>query len=349
MRKRLRWVVVAGIFAVTLVGLGIGGMAIMFRVNTTAFEGVRSVKIPYEAGFEAVLDSLEAAGVLRSRTSFARAARLTGWADQIKAGQYSIPSGQSNYALLEKLRKGLQDQVRVRIPAGSHPAAIAASAASDMAFDAEAFLEALKDSALAAELGTDTLHLFSYMLPETYFFYWLTDAPLVIRRIKRAADAKIEQHVGVEALDAETVLSVAAIVEWETGMEQEKDTIAGIYLNRLNRGWPLQADPTVQFGLLEREGRKRRLLTRDYELDHPYNTYQFPGLPPGPVTNPSASSLEAVARAHQMQHDYMYLVAKPGGGHAFNASLSGHLRDADRFHRYSRRLRQKRAREAASQ
>lgn len=347
MRKKILRVVVAAMFAVILVGLVLGGMVTMFRDNTPAYEGVRSVRIPYQAGFEAVLDSLEAAGIIRSRSSFARAARWTGWADQIKAGQYSIPSGQSNHALLDKLRKGLQDQVRVRIPAGSYPTAIAASAAREMAFDAEAFLEALRDSTLAAELGTDTLHLFSYMLPETYFFYWLTDAPAVIRRIKRAADVAIEQHAG--ALDAETVLNVAAIVEWETGMEQEKDTIAGVYLNRLNRGWPLQADPTVQFGLLEYEGQKRRLLTRDYELDHPYNTYQFTGLPPGPVTNPSASSLEAVARAHRMEHNYMFLVAKPGGGHAFNSSLSGHLHDADRFHRYSRRLRAQGAREAASQ
>ena len=212
-----------------------------------------------------------------------------------------------------------------------------------MAFDADAFLAALRDPALAEELGTDTLHLFSYMLPETYFFYWLTDAPTVVRRIKQETDRfftdEMRQRARSRGLSVEAVLSLAAIVEWETSVVEEKARVAGVYINRLEQNWPLQADPTVQYAILAREGQKRRLFNRDYKINHPYNTYLFNGLPPGPVTNPSPSSIRAVVDAEK--HSYMFFVAKPGGGHTFNSTLAGHTRDAAVFHRYMREQRRR--------
>ena len=98
----------------------------------------------------------------------------------------------------------------------------------------------------------------------------------------------------------------------------------------------------MQYAILEREGAKRRLFNRDYDIIHAYNTYQFIGLPPGPVTNPSPSSIRSVIDAEE--HKYMFFVAKPGGGHTFNATLAGHNRDAARFHRYMRE--QRRAQQA---
>lgn len=331
--------------ALALLGLAIGGGGawLMFRPNTPAYEDTRSVKIPPGSSFEAVLDSLEGDGILASRSTFAWMARLTGWGSQIKAGHYTFVSGRSNYDLLNTLRKGLQTPIRLTIPPGTRPEVVAAVAGRDMAFDADAFLAALRDPALARELGTDTLHLFGYMRPETYFFYWQTDAATVVRRIKEQFDTfftdEMRQRARRRGLTVEEVLSLAAIVEWETGVEEEKARVAGVYLNRLKKNWPLQADPTVQYAILEDEGQKRRLLNRDYDIDHPYNTYLFNGLPPGPVTNPSSSSIRAVVDAEE--HDYMFFVAKPGGGHAFNATLAGHNRDAARFHRYMREQRRR--------
>ena len=271
-------------------------------------------------------------------------ARLTGWGNQIKAGYYAFESGQSNYDLLSTLRRGLQTHIRLTIPPGTRAGVVAAVAGRDMAFDADAFLSALRDPVLAEELGTDTLHLFSYMLPETYFFYWLTDAPTVVRRIKQEADKfftdAMRQRARSRSLSVEAVLSLAAIVEWETSVEEEKARVAGVYINRLEQNWPLQADPTVQYAILASEGQKRRLFNRDYEINHPYNTYQFNGLPPGPVTNPSPTSIRAVVDAEK--HNYMFFVAKPGGGHTFNATLTGHTRDAAIFHRYMREQRLRR-------
>ncbi len=339
MRKKL----LKAALVLTVVGLAIGGGGawMMFSANTSAFEGERGVKIPPGSRFEAALDSLDAGGILASRQTFGWMARLTGWGNQIKAGYYTFESGQSNYDLLNTLRKGLQTPIRLTIPPGTRAEVVAAVAGRDMAFDAEAFLAALRDPVLAEELGTDTLHLFSYMLPETYFFYWLKDAPTVVRRIKQEADNfftdAMRQRARSRGLSVEAVLSLAAIVEWETSVEEEKARVAGVYINRLEQNWPLQADPTVQYAILAEEGQKRRLFNRDYKINHPYNTYQFNGLPPGPVTNPSPPSIRAVVDAEK--HSYMFFVAKPGGGHTFNSTLAGHTRDAARFHRYMRERR----------
>lgn len=268
-------------------------------------------------------------------------AGATGWKDQIKAGHYLFSSRVSNLELLQTLRKGLQSPVAVRIPAGSRQDRMAHIAAANMAFEPEDFIESLQDSSLAASLGTDILHLFSYMLPETYHFYWLTEADEVVRRIKREFDTFYARELATGSKERDLtpaqLVSLAAIVEWETNVTAEKSRVAGVYLNRLRRRWPLQADPTVQYALIEREGRMRRLFYRDYRIRHTYNTYLYRGLPPGPITNPSPSSLKATAEAED--HDYMFFVASPEGGHKFNTSLRGHNRDAAVLRRHLRERR----------
>lgn len=317
------------------------GAWMMFSPNTPVYEGERSVKIPPGSSFATVIDSLESTGLLARSSTFTWMGELTGWGSQIKAGHYAFEAGQSNYDLLNTLRKGLQTPIRLTIPPGTRPEVAAAVAGRDMAFEADDFLAALRDTTVASAAGTDTLHLFSYMLPETYFFYWLTDAPTVVKRIKDQFDNFYTETMVRKAesmgLSTDDVLNLAAIVEWETSVEEEKPRVAGVYLNRLRKSWPLQADPTVQFAILQSEGQKRRLFNSDYNINHPYNTYRIGGLPPGPVTNPSPSSIRAVVNAEK--HNYMYFVAKPGGGHVFNTTLADHNRDARRFHEYMRERR----------
>ncbi len=337
---------VAVLTVLALAGAGVGYW-LAFAPNTPAFEGERSVKIPPGASLNQAVDSLAAAGVLADRRTFTWMARLTGWGGQIKAGHYTFAAGTSNHGLLDKLRRGLQTPVRLTIPPGSRPEVVAAVAARAMAFSADDFLAALRDPDLAASLGTDTTHLFGFMLPETYFFYWHTDARTVIRKIKEAFDAFYAEAraraPNPPDLSPEEVVNLAAIVEWETGIEEEKPRVAGVYLNRLRDGWPLQADPTVQYAILAAEGQKRRLLFRDYEINHPYNTYGYRGLPPGPITNPSPSSIRAVLNAER--HDYYFFVANGDGSHTFSRTIREHNRAADA---YRRLMRQRRA-EARSQ
>lgn len=322
------------------------GAWIIFGANTPNYGGERSVKVPPGADFAAVVDSLEERGILASQATFRLVGWLSGWRHQVKTGHYTFEAGASNYRMLNVLRRGLQTPIRVTIPPGSRPEVVAAVAGRDMAFTPAEFHAALRDTALAAALDTDTTTLFGYMMPETYFFYWQTPAEEVVRRIEEQFDTFYERNLqaGADSLDLtkSELVALASIIEWETGIVDEKVRIAGVYLNRLDRGMPLQADPTVQYAVMEREGQKRRLLFKDYDIEHPYNTYNFRGLPPGPLTNPSPSSMRAVVNAED--HRYFYFVATGDGDHTFSRTLREHVRAANEY----RRLMRERRREQAS-
>lgn len=339
--KRKKVLIAVGCTAIAAIFALIGAYVVSLAPNTASYEEERSVFIPPDATLDASLDSLSSSGVVRRQFTMSLFARVTGWGDQIKAGHYTIAAGASNYDILDKLRKGLQTAVRVTIPPGSRPEVVAAVAARRMHFDADEFLAALTDTSLARAVGTDTTHMFGFMLPETYFFYWLTDARQVITTIKREFDRRYDEFAALSGstprLSREDAATVASIVEWETAIIDEKPRVAGVYLNRLRDGWRLQADPTVQYAILQREGSKRRLFFTDYRLQHPYNTYLFRGLPPGPVTNASPSSLRATLIPEQ--HKFFYFVARGDGGHIFSRTLAEHNRNADNYRRLMRQRR----------
>jgi len=316
-------------------GLGLGG-TMLFGPNTGAYEGSRSVIIPEESSLDQAVDSLRARDILASPETFRLVARVTGWGSQIKAGHYRIASHTSNYRLLDTLRRGLQAPVRLTIPPGSRPQTVAEVVGKRLQLEADAFLEALRDTSLARDLDTAPEHLFGYMLPDTYELYWQTPASTAVRRIKESFDRFYERNLSAGAdtlgLTKHEVVTLASIVEWEALLDGEKPTIAGVYLNRLEEGWRLQADPTIQYVLLDTEGeRTRRVLYRDLEIDHPYNTYENRGLPPGPITNPSPTSLRAAAAPEQ--HAYFYFAADGSGGHTFSRTLREHNRAAEEYHR----------------
>ncbi|WP_228702784.1 endolytic transglycosylase MltG [Salisaeta longa] len=309
--------------------------------STTSYPGTRTVILPPDPSFAATIDSLQANGIVGTATGVRWLARLTGWNAQMKEGHYAFTSGVSNYRMLDVLRRGLQEPVRVTIPPGSRPRVVAAVVGKALKLTPAAFRSALRDTALARRLGTDVAHLFGYMLPETYHFYWQTPAREVVERIKEAFDAFYARELAAGAdsigLRKSELVTVASIVQWETYLNEEKPMVAEVYLNRLDIGMPLQADPTVQYALLQREGQKRRLFFADYEIEHPYNTYQFRGLPPGPITNPAPSTLRAVA--YPAAHDYLYFVADGTGGHAFSRTLREHNRKANAYRRLMRQRR----------
>ena len=323
MKHTIRNVLLAGSALIALVGLTM--YLVVFSPATASYEGELSVWIPPTADIDAVADSLEARGILRKRRSFLALARLSGWGNQIKAGHYRIKSGDSNHKILNIFRRGLQEPVRVSIPAGTRRERIARAMATNMAFTEADDRAVMADEEFALSLNTDTTGLLGYMLPDRDFRYWLTDVRDVVQRIKKEAENTVNKHRPVEITDPmsdDDVLVLASIIEWETSYVPEKATIAGVYLNRIRDGWPLQADPTVQYAVMQTEGEKRRLFNVDYTLEHPYNTYRFRGLPPGPVTNPSATSIEAVLNPEE--HGYFYFLAKVCGSHLFSRTLSEH-------------------------
>ena len=328
-----------GLAAVLLLlgGLAIGiGGTVVFGPNTNPYDTPRSVSLPQGASLDAAIDSLDRANVLASTATFRLVAEATGWGQQIKSGHYRIAPHSSNYHLLDKLRRGLQDPVRLTIPPGRRTDALAETMGKRLKRGPEAFRAALRDTSLARELDTVPSRLFGYMLSETYEFYWQTSPESVVRRVKQAFDRFYERELAAGAdslgLTKREVVTLASIVEQEALFDAEKPTIAGVYLNRLERGWRLQADPTVQYALVETKGQRvTRVLHKHLEIDHPYNTYQTQGLPPGPITNSSPLSLRAAAFPER--HEYLYFAADGSGGHAFSRTLREHNRAAQKYQR----------------
>lgn len=345
----MKWIKRLFLAALVLGALGGGAVYwLMFMPNTPGYDGYRGAILPPGSSFETVTDSLESAGLLGSRTSFEWAATLTGWRRQLKPGYYRFEAGANNLALLDKIRKGRQDPVRVTVPPGTRPAVLAAILRRDLNADSADVHDAFSDQEFARELGTDTTHLFGYMRPNSFDIYWTTDGRGAIRRLKQEWDRfwtdEMEAKAAAMNLSKEDVLTVASIVEWEARKDDEKPTIAGVYLNRLRIGMKLDADPTVQYALMKQDGgRMRRLFYADYRTPSPYNTYLRPGLPPGPITNPSEASIRAVV--NPAQHEYLYFVADGTGGHVFSRTLAEHNRAAAA---YRRMIREQRAEDPGS-
>ncbi|MEO0557795.1 MAG: endolytic transglycosylase MltG [Bacteroidota bacterium] len=353
--------ILAALILLGLIGAGVVGW-LAFLPNVPDTEGdaeTYSIRLPPDTDFSAALDSLESVGALGSRGSMETFGTLTGWADQVKTGHYLIEPGMSNWALLDKIRKGLQDPIRITIAGGLTPERFARTLSRQLGTDTTEVVDALQDPELATDLGTNTAHLFGRMRANTYDILWTTDAQRAISRIhewheRYWTDEKVAQAQALN-MTPDEVITLASIVEWEARYDEEKARIAGVYLNRiLGRTaagtMRLEADPTVQYALMESDGGPmRRLFNRDYGFQHPYNTYLIDGLPPGPINNPSDAAIEGVL--NNETHDYLFFVvnASRPGYHDFSRTLSEHLEKARRWSRFlTEQVRQREAAEAAA-
>lgn len=315
------------------------GAWVAWSPNTTSDGAPHSVKIPEGTDFETAIDSLERAGALRSAATFRVFGRATGWASQIKPGHYLIEGGMSNWAVLDKIRKGREDPIRITILPGLTTKRFAQALQEQLGTDPDSVLAALSDTTLAGTLGTDTTHLFGHMRANTYDIFWTTNADEAITRIHAWYErfwtderrAKAEEL----GLTPDEVVTLASIVEWEVRKPEESARVAGVYLNRLlgrtaAGTMRLQADPTVQYALMKQDGgSRRRLFVRDYRTPSPYNTYLVDGLPPGPITNPSDASIDAVL--DNEEHDYLFFVADTTGGHDFSRTGAEHMEKVRRW------------------
>ena len=275
---------------------------------------------------------------------FRWAASTLGWRT-FRPGRYLIPAEITYQELFSKLGRGLQDPLPVTVIPGTDMERLSERLARQLRPDSTSFREIFKDSSeIALSLELTGEELFSRMLPNTYEMYWTSAPGAAIRKIYREFEKvvlvdyrrEMEEHF----LSEDEILILASIVEWEARNHEEKPTIAGLYINRLKRDMPLQADPTVIYAI----GERRRLLYEDYRYDHPYNTYLIRGLPPGPITNPSLQSILAVLEPED--HDYLYMVATPEGSHRFSKTFQEHREASEEWRRWIReQFRIKRERE----
>ena len=322
----------------------------LYKTDAISADSAVAVKINSRIGLPELSDKLDSLNVRFDRDELSWAGRIHGWRF-FRTGLYRLESPESYPDFLSRLARGIQDPTVVTILPGTDPGRMSRQLGQSLQADSLEFRILLMDSSsVASELGLSGEELFSRMLPNTYQVYWTSSAEDVVRKIVSEFDRAIAVRYG-DALQSneytlQEVVTLASIVELEAKLPDEKPRIAGLYLNRLRRNMPLQADPTVLYAL----GERRRILFEDYKYEHPYNTYLFRGLPPGPITNPDALSIEAVLFPEE--HNYYYMVASPDGSHRFSRTFEEHRRASDEWRRWIReqyRIRDQREREESAQ
>lgn len=312
--------------------------------SSVIFEHETELILTERSGIEELQSELENLGIEFDEEEIEWASRLLGWRN-LQRGRYIFEGSYSYNAFLSKMAKGIQDPVSIVILPGTTPDRFSETISAKLNFGQNELAQALTDSSYLAEKGFTPEQLFGRMLPETYLVYWTSTPKEFINKVVREFDSAITEEFRnrAEELDhsIDEILTLASIVEWEAKNQDEKPKISGLYWNRLNRGMRLQADPTVNYAL----GERRRLLFEDYQIDHPYNTYVNKGLPPGPITNPSLPTIEATL--YPEDHDYLYMVANPEGGHVFTKSFREHQIESEKWRIWLReQYRIKRQREA---
>lgn len=279
------------------------------------------VVLPRGAGLDEITARLNAAGVIERPWLFRLAVRLEGRDRALKAGEYAFPARVTPASVIQMLARGQTVARRLTVPEGLTVA--------------EVFRLLADNEALSGELPEPPPE--GSLLPETYFYALGDDRALLVRRMRRAMDDLLDElwagrDPASPLASRQQALILASIVDKETALPEERQTVAAVFLNRLRKGMRLQSDPTVIYGLTEGEGALDRALTRrDWRHDSAYNTYMIDGLPPGPIGNPGRAALEAVLDPADV--DYLYFVADGTGGHAFARTLDEHNRNVANWRR----------------
>lgn len=284
---------------------------------------------PGTSADEVISEIEEKCGVKKS-SSLSRAFRSQLKHADVKPGHYTVIPSNSSMYVARMVTNGWQSPVNL-VLSGSmrQDTAIAKKISSQLMLDSLDVIVALRDPELLGKFGFNVQNMFSMIIPDTYEVYWTESMEEILGRFKKAYDnfwtaANVSKAEKL-GLTKEKVSILASIVTGETNHEPEMPKIAGVYLNRLRIGMRLQADPTVAYLL---GFQVNRILNRYLEIDSPYNTYMYAGLPPGPIMVPQKAALEAVLNPDN--HGYLYFCASPNfdGTHSFASTYPEHLRNA---------------------
>jgi UPF0755 protein len=260
----------------------------------------------------------------------------------IKPGKYQIAEGMSNNDLVNLLRSGKQTPVKISFNNQDTFEKLAGRISEQIEADSISLIKAFKDETFLNEHQFNSKTSLGIYIPNTYEFYWNTSAELfrarMLQEYKNFWNATRSEKAKKLGLTKNQVITLASIVQKETASIKERPIVAGLYLNRYQNNWPLQADPTVIFALKEQANDDdlviKRVLTKDLAVDSPYNTYQIIGLPPGPIAMPDITSIDAVL--NPAQHNYFYMCASITniGEHEFSNSLSQHNANAAKYQQW---------------
>lgn len=348
MKRFLRWLFGLALLAV-LAAAAAGAWAWRdLRRPYRGFPGEQIV-LTIDAGTSAgqILRQLEAAGVLRN-ASRARLYLVRVLGDPpLKAGEYAFRGETAALAVLDRLIRGDVVLHSATVVEGLTLEETAAALADSGMGSRQAFIDAMRDPRPIADLDPRADDLEGYLFPDTYSFPRATEERVIVAAMARTFRAHWDDDVaplrGAASPGTRDLVTLASIVEKEARLDEERPRIASVYANRLRIGMALYADPTIIFALKRRGVWDGNLRRPDLALDDPYNTYRFPGLPPGPICSPGLASLRAAAAPED--GTFLYFVGRNDGSHVFASTLQEHNRNVERWQK--RYWRERWARERA--
>ncbi len=298
----------------------------------------RTIVVKEGSSLARIADQLQDGGVINSEWLFRLGVQSYRVAGEMKAGEYAFTPGMSMREVMDTLRSGKGIVYKITFPEGLTSFQIMQKLREDTTLTGDIPAEVPPEGAL---------------LPDTYPFQRGTTRLQVLEQMRRAqeklvADTWAKRISGLPLKTPEEMVTLASIVEKETGKADERPRVASVFINRLNKGMRLQSDPTILYGIFGGQGRPadRTILRSDIEKPTPYNTYQIDGLPPGPIANPGRAALEAVANPSRTKE--FYFVADGTGGHVFAETLEEHNDNVKRWREIEKRLREEQAKRDAS-
>ena len=288
------------------------------------------VNIPSGQAFRVTTDLLFKAGIIKSPFKFNMVARLKGYDKQLKAGEYALSATMTPIQIMEKLVKGEVQLYKLTVPEGLNIYQIADRVAEAGFAQNSSFIAAATDADLARKNGIPAATLEGYLFPETYYFPKKVSIETIIstmlKRFRKVFNSAWKERADQLGFSIHQIVTLASIIEKETGAPFERPVISSVFHNRLKRKMRLESDPTVIYGLKNFDGNLKR---RHLETPTPYNTYKIRGLPAGPIANPGTKSLEAAL--YPADTKFIYFVSKKNKTHQFSTNFKDHNRAVRKY------------------
>jgi UPF0755 protein len=334
MNRAVRWIVVVLVVA----AVAAGGARFVWQRPAQSFKGYDGVEqfvdlLPRE-GTGTIARKLVSAGVVRDRWTFRLALWRTGAARRLQAGEYRFDKPMTALEVASMIEHGKVFLRQVTFPEGLTLKEMSRIFESRGLGSSASFIAAARDGARLVEDTDPTARdLEGYLFPETYGLSRHAGAldlvRMMVARFHEVFTPELQAAAAAEGLTPRQVITLASLVEKETARAEERPVVAGVFLRRLRAGMPLQCDPTVIYALVAMNQYDGNLTHANLLVDSPYNTYRYPGLPPGPIAAPGRASIDAAA--HPAEVDYLYFVSRNDGSHVFARTLEEHNRNVRQY------------------
>lgn len=311
-----------------------------FFTSFTTAKSTYYIYVDNDDTADSVVAKLTPIAVQHSLHGFTTLLRHSKYAEHIRTGRYAIKPGQGAFVVFRHLKNGVQAPVSLTIPSVRTMDRLASELSKKLMLDSTTILRALNNKKKCLKYGYNTYTIACMFIPNTYDIYWNINIDKLLDRMHKESNNFWNSSRKAKAknlnLTENQVITLASIVDEETANNQEKPMIAGMYYNRLMvrtkeypEGMPLQADPTIKFAWKKFD--LRRIYQNLLFIDSPYNTYKYPGLPPGPIRIPTIAGIDAVL--NMVHHDYLYMCAKEdfSGTHNFARTYHEHLANASKY------------------